>query len=402
VHNGAAAAHTGWPDADVADVPPPSYPAWPETQPTGGSASRSSTRSYPARPDSQSPSGRPAALSDPGHKRPDPGSASQASTRSWAAWPDNAPGTGQPSADEDDSDFGAPGRRRLAQAPGNLDADSGVFPAADATRSPARTRPAGAPGRSAAPGKKKPASAKKRGPAAKRVAAAKKKSSAAGSGSKASAARASDARAPVAKTRTVSAARTMDRQAGDLVKSLVHLPRRVMIVVGCLVVAVLAGAGYLLVGSSPSAHVITVPTQLGAFTKEPTLDSSTAQALRNRITAGASGEVSNVVAAVYEQSTGRGTSAGPQIVVFIGGNITGGGSGGFINDFKTNVKGSFITAAGQLGGQAACAPGANGSPSECAWADNDTFGVVVSATLSANGLADEMRQMRTQLERTAK
>jgi hypothetical protein len=395
----------------VAEVPQPSYPAWPQAQPADGSASRSSTRSYPVRPDSQSPSGRPPALSDPGHKRPDPGSASQASTRSWAAWPDNAPEAGQPSADEDDSDFGAHGRRGPAQAPDDLDADSGVFPAAAATRSPARTRPAGAPGRSASPGKKKPASAKKRGPAAKRVAAAKKKSSAAGSGSgsgsKASAARASAAKAPVAKapvakTRAASAARKMDRQGGDLVKSLVHLPRRVMIVVGCLVVAVLAGAAYLLVGSSPSAHVITVPTQLGAFTKEPTLDSSTAQALRHRITAGASGEVSNVVAAVYEQSTGRGTSAGPQIVVFIGGNITGGGSGGFINDFKTNVKGSFITAAGQLGGQAACAPGANGSPSECAWADNDTFGVVVSATLSANGLADEMRQMRTQLERTAK
>jgi hypothetical protein len=273
-----------------------------------------------------------------------------------------------------------------------------VFPAATATRSAAKTRPAGAAGRSASPGKKKSASAKKRGPAAKRVAAAKKKSSAASAGSKAPV-----ASAPVAKTRAVSAARRMDRQGGDLVKSLVHLPRRVMIMVGCLVVAVLAVAGYLLVGSSPSAHVITVPAQLGAFIKEPTLDSSTAQALKNRITAGASGEVSNVVAAVYEQSTGRGTSAGPQIVVFIGGNLTGGGSaGGFINGFMTNVKGSFITAAGQLGGQAACAPGANGSPSECAWADNDTFGVVVSATLSANGLADEMRQMRGQVERAAK
>jgi hypothetical protein len=278
-----------------------------------------------------------------------------------------------------------------------------VLPAATATRSSAKTRPAGAPGRSASPGKKKPASAKKRGPAAKRVAAAKKKSSAAKAGSNSTAANAPVASAPVASARAAGAARRMDRQAGNLVKSLVHWPRRAMIVAGSLVVAVLAVAAYLLVGSSPSAHVITVPAQLGAFTKEPTLDSSTAQALKNRITAGASGEVSNVVAAVYEQSTGRGTSAGPQIVVFIGGNLTGGGSaGGFINGFMANVKGSFITAAGQLGGQAACAPGANGSPSECAWADNDTFGVVVSATLSANGLADEMRLMRAQVEHAAK
>jgi len=176
-----------------------------------------------------------------------------------------------------------------------------------------------------------------------------------------------------------------------------------MIVVGCLVVVVLAVAGYLLVGASPPSHAIAVPARLGAFVKEPTLDRSTAQALRARIVAGATGEVKNVVAAVYEQSTGPGTSAGPQIVVFIGGNLTGGGSaGGFINGFMTNLKGSFITAAGALGGQAACAHGANGGPSECAWADNDTFGVVVSATVSANGLADEMRLMRTQVEHTTK
>lgn len=171
---------------------------------------------------------------------------------------------------------------------------------------------------------------------------------------------------------------------------------------GCLILAVVAGAGYWLLAPRP-VHTIATPAQLGAFAKEPTVDSSTAQALRDKIVAVAAGEVKNVVAAAYEQTTGPGTSQGPQIIVFIGGNLTGGGSAsGFIGGFISQLHGSFSTGSGQLGGQAACAPGSNGGPAECAWADDDTFGVIVSATLSAAGLADEMRSMRPLVEHTVR
>jgi hypothetical protein len=180
------------------------------------------------------------------------------------------------------------------------------------------------------------------------------------------------------------------------------LPRLIMIGAGVLILVVVAVVAFVSL-TPPQAHVITVPAQLGAYVKEPTLDSSTAQALRSKVVAGAAGEVKNVVAAVYEQSTGPGTANGPQIVVFIGGNLTGGGSASdFIGGFMTQVHGAFPTGAGQLGGQAACAPGSNGGPAECAWADDDTFGVVVSATLSARGLAAEMSQMRPLVEHKAK
>jgi hypothetical protein len=383
-HEPAPAAHTGWPETDAPDF----SQAWSDQQSPSGRTPASTDTGRGQTP----PSARrawPDADADAG-----PGSGSgQSRTRSWTAWPDNVPGAGKPNADDADLDEprrGPGGADR--REPGDTGADLGRPKAAAAVRSPGKTRPGGSP----APGKKKPASSKKRGPAAKRVAAAKKS----GSSSKTSNGSASTA---AAKTRAVSAARKTDRAVGELVKSIVHLPGRVLIILGCLVSLVIGAAGYLLIASSPESHTITVPAQLGAFVKEPTLDSSTASALRARIVAGASGEVSRVVAAVYEQSTGPGTSAGPQIVVFIGGNLTGSGSaGGFINGFMTNLKGSFITAGGQLGGQAACAPGTKGGPSECAWADNDTFGVVVSATLSADGLAAEMRQMRAQVERTIK
>jgi|HubBroStandDraft_1064217.scaffolds.fasta_scaffold23098_1 hypothetical protein len=175
-----------------------------------------------------------------------------------------------------------------------------------------------------------------------------------------------------------------------------------MIVCGCLMLVVVVAAGYLLFAPQP-AHVISVPARLDTYVKEPTLDSSTAQALRSKIVAGAAGEVKNVVAGVYEETSGPGTADGPQIIVFIGGNLTGGGSaGGFIGGFMTQLAGSFTTSPGGLGGQAACAPGANGGPVECAWADDDTFGVIVSATLSAPGLASEMRQMRPLVEHPAR
>ena len=175
-----------------------------------------------------------------------------------------------------------------------------------------------------------------------------------------------------------------------------------MIVSACLVVAAVAAAAYLLLAATPT-HVVSTPLQLGAFVKSTSVDSATARGLRNKIVAGAAGEVKNVVAAVYEQTTGPGTSQGPQIVVFIGGNLTGGGSASsFIGGLMTQLHGSFTTGPGRLGGQAACAPGSNGGPAECAWADGDTFGVVVSATLSADGLANEMRLMRPEVEHKAK
>ena len=190
--------------------------------------------------------------------------------------------------------------------------------------------------------------------------------------------------------------------AARLLKMIVRLPRRILIVSGCLILALLAGGAYWLLRPQP-AHTIAIPAQLGAFAKQPATGISTANSLRNKIVAGAAGEVKNVVAAAYERTTGPGTSQGPQVIVFIGGNLTGGGSAsGFIGGFISQLPGSFSTSAGRLGGLAACAPGSKGGPAECAWADDDTFGVIVSATLAAPGLADELRVMRPLVEHAAR
>lgn len=214
------------------------------------------------------------------------------------------------------------------------------------------------------------------------------------------------ARRPGRQTRNAAAggkARNAARRpAGKSGKGVRRVPRTIMVLCACLLAAAAGAVGYLVLVPQ-AAHVVTVPASVGSFTKSPTVDRATAQALRSKVVGGAAGEVKNVVAAVYEQTTGPGTSQGPQIVVFIGGNLTGGGSAGeFISGFMTQLRGSFTTSPGRLGGQAACAPGRNGGPAECAWADNDTFGVIVSATLDAAGLANEMRMMRSLVEHQVK
>ena len=179
-----------------------------------------------------------------------------------------------------------------------------------------------------------------------------------------------------------------------MTSAVARIPRRIQVLSGLAIVAVLAVVGYLLLAPQVT-HVVSVPASLNGYVRQPAQASATAQQLKSRILTRAGGAVSNVVAATYEKRAGSGVGSGPQIIVFIGGNSSS--SGDFISGI-TELRGSFTTSAGSLGGQAACAPSTNGGPAECAWADGDTFGVLVSATLNATGLASELRLMRPLVE----
>jgi hypothetical protein len=179
-----------------------------------------------------------------------------------------------------------------------------------------------------------------------------------------------------------------------------RLSRKVRAIGVTAIVVVLAVAGVVLFWPPPS-HVISTPAAVGSYTRSQ--ENPTAQALKNQVVTAAPGDVKDVVAAVYKHATGTGAGSPAQIVVFIGGNLTGNASASsLIGAFMADMRGSFSTSPGKFGGRAACAPGSNGGPAECAWADNDTFGVLVSATLSSNALADEMRLMRPLVEHVAK
>jgi hypothetical protein len=181
---------------------------------------------------------------------------------------------------------------------------------------------------------------------------------------------------------------------------------RVIALVGAVAVVPAAAAGVLrsgLFGSSGGPdHTISVPTKLLGFTLEPGLAKGmNAQALRADIVKKGNGEATRVVDGVYEDNAGSGAKSSPLIILFIGGNLSGSASS-FIDSFTGMLPGAVTTSAGKLGGLAACVPGTSGRPAECAWADNDTFGLFASPALSASALGKDMRAMRQLVEHRTK
>lgn len=161
-------------------------------------------------------------------------------------------------------------------------------------------------------------------------------------------------------------------------------------------------AGWKVLHKSLPAHAISTPQQLLGYTQEPKLANSMgATKLRDEIVAKSNGEASHVSATVYEDSSGAAAKTGPQIILFIGGNLSG-SADSFISSFTGMLHGAFITSAGKLGGHAACVPGYSGHPAECAWADNDTFGLISSPTLSAADLGNQLRAFRPLVEHVVK
>jgi hypothetical protein len=182
-----------------------------------------------------------------------------------------------------------------------------------------------------------------------------------------------------------------------------RLRRRVLWLTAGVAVIIMAAAALLLRPGPGPAHVLVTPARLGAYAKEPHLAKAMdAGQLQQDVVTKSAGEAKHVVYAVYEDSTGPAARSGPQIILFIGGNLTGTSPTGFISSFVGEARGGAQrTSAGSMGGEAACVSRVPGSVAECAWADNDTFGVVASPTLSVSALAAELRAARPQVEHPA-
>jgi len=179
----------------------------------------------------------------------------------------------------------------------------------------------------------------------------------------------------------------------------------VLLVTSAVVILIVAIGGFLarsLLWSSGPAHTVSTPTKLDGYVLQPQLAQSMgAQSLKAAIVKKGNGEASRVVDAVYEMSTGPAAKSGPLFILFIGGNLSGSASS-FISSFTGLLPGASMTNPGVRGGQAACVPGYAGHPAECAWADNDTFGLFASPTLSATALGNELRTMRPLVEHVKK
>lgn len=181
--------------------------------------------------------------------------------------------------------------------------------------------------------------------------------------------------------------------------------RLVRLVTGGAIVVVAGVAAVLavdsLTGGGP-AHSISTPNRLLNYVQEPSLTKGMgAAALRAEIVKKANGEARHVVDGVYEDSTSPAAKSGPQIILFVGGNLSGSASS-FISTFTGLLPSAFVINPGGLGGQAACVPGSAGHPAACAWADNDTFGLIASPALTATVLGKELRAIRPLVEHVVK
>lgn len=175
---------------------------------------------------------------------------------------------------------------------------------------------------------------------------------------------------------------------------------------GLAVGVVVVTVGALLLGGSGPAHALVTPAKLGAWVRKPQLEQQmNAKDLQQQVVAKSAGQASDVVDAVYEANSAAASGTNPQVILFIGGHLSGVSPTGFITSFTNQFKGARSTSAGSMGGRAACVNAQGnvaGNVALCTWADNDTFGLVASPTMDAAQLGAQMRAIRPDVEHVAR
>jgi hypothetical protein len=156
---------------------------------------------------------------------------------------------------------------------------------------------------------------------------------------------------------------------------------------------------------SGPTHTLVTPAKIGSYERTVDLEKQThLAALRNEVITMSSGQASGVVSAVYESGNPAAGSA-TQIIMFIGGHLANAAPATSITAFTEKFAGATVVPAGSLGGQAACVEngGKTSNPvSMCVWFDNDSFGEIVSPTMSASMLASAMQTIRPSVELVTK
>jgi hypothetical protein len=187
--------------------------------------------------------------------------------------------------------------------------------------------------------------------------------------------------------------------------------RRQWMALGAIAVVAAGAIGgvlmkYVFAGPSGPAHQVVAPQSVDGFTRSANLEKQSDVASEAAKFAKASSGASGIVSAVYQKgSIAPGTdAANTQMFMFVGGKLAGADPAANIANFEQTYPGSSAAAPGSLGGQAACTEThVNGqSASMCVWFDNDTFGAVVSPTMTTAKLASTMDAVRPSLELYAK
>jgi hypothetical protein len=187
--------------------------------------------------------------------------------------------------------------------------------------------------------------------------------------------------------------------------------RRQWLALGAVVV-VAAGAitgvlsKFVFSGPSGPAHSISTPASLDGYSRSASLEKAVnVDSLRAKIIAGSSGQASDVVSAVYAQgNVTPGAGGNGDMFMFVGGHLANSDPASSITSFEQAYPGAKVVYAGALGGEAVCTTTVNQgeSLSMCVFFDNDSFGTLVSPSMSTAKLANTMVTVRPGLEQVAK
>jgi len=157
---------------------------------------------------------------------------------------------------------------------------------------------------------------------------------------------------------------------------------------------------YVFPRSTGPAHQVVAAQSVDAYTQSATLGKEmNVKSLAQSVGASSSGQASDVVSAVYQQGTVT-PGSNPQIFMFVGGKLAKADPSASIANFEQSYPNAHVVSAGSLGGEAACTESkVNGQEAAmCVWFDNDTFGALVSSTMTTSKLATTLDQVRPALE----
>ena len=118
------------------------------------------------------------------------------------------------------------------------------------------------------------------------------------------------------------------------------------VVLGGAAIAVESG----LLGGGPH-HVLITPEKLGSYVRRPQLEKQMNASQLQREVIAKSPRGHHVVSAVYEDGTSATSTKTPQMILFIGGNLSGVSPSGFIASFTQQSKGAFETSRGRSAGR---------------------------------------------------
>ena len=183
--------------------------------------------------------------------------------------------------------------------------------------------------------------------------------------------------------------------------------RRQWMALGAIAVVAAGAIGgvlmkYVFAGPSGPAHNIVAPQTVDGFTRSANLEKQLDVAGEAKtVAAKSSGQASDVIPAVYQEGSLT-PGSNTQMFMFVGGKLANASPSASIANFDQTYPGATSVSPGSLGGEAACTETHlhGQSASMCVWFDNDTFGTVVSPTMTTAKLATTMDTVRPSLEKT--